>query len=75
MFVAFQSSSLYLTWVLIITLTAGLDYFFYSFELNFFSTTKNILIRTRKENGSLETYHHLPKSLDNYKIKLKQFHG
>lgn len=75
MFVAFTSSSLYLTWVLITTLTAGIDYFFYSFEMNFSNSTKNILIKRRKEKGSLERYHDLPKKLEPYINKLKQFEG
>lgn len=75
MFVAFTSSSLYLTWVLITTLTAGIDYFFYSFDMNFSKTTINILMRERKIKGSIDKYHDLPKRLDRYINKLKQFEG
>jgi hypothetical protein len=75
MFVAFTSSSLYLTWLLIITLTAGIDYFFYSFDLNFFKSTINILMRERKIKGTIDKYHDLPKRLDHYINKLKQYEG
>jgi len=73
MFVAFSSSSLYLTWLLIITITATIDYCFYSAHFNFLQSTLNILIKERKQNGKINTYIQLPKFLDPYLNKLKQF--
>jgi len=73
MFVAFTSSSLYLTWVLITVLTAGIDYFFYSSQLNFSKSTLNSLLKERKVKGKIDKYNNLPEHLNNYIAKLKQY--
>ena len=75
MFVAFTSSSLYLTWILITTFTAGIDYFFCSYGMNFLESTINILIKQRKEKGSIHNYHDFPNTLQKYIDKLKQYEG
>lgn len=73
MTVAFTSSSLYLTFVLIVGLTGGIDYFFYAWDLNFNNSTLNILIKQRKEKGSIHNYHDFPPELNKYIKKLEQY--
>lgn len=73
MSIAFSSSSLYLTFILIIGLTGGIDYFFYAWDMNFNKTTLNILLKLRNEKGKLENYRDFPSELNPYIKKLEQF--
>lgn len=74
MVVAFSSSSIYLTWVLIVGVTGLIDFATYAGELNFGSSILNILrIERCARGGEINSSVDLPVELLEFENKIKNF--
>jgi len=73
MVIAFSSSSIYLTWLLIVGVTGLIDFAIYAGEINFRRSILNILLIERSARGGLDSFGGFPKELIEYQNKIKHF--
>lgn len=73
MYVTFTSSLIYLDWIVVIGINCLIDFFFYSWRLNFERNVANTLMNERKLKGNLnDSENNLPKNLEKYVKMIKR---